>query len=57
MGNTTMTTLRVWPVLIKEVNLERNEILALWNGNAPKTFWARDGKLPWRRTDPTKKSA
>ncbi len=52
MGNTTIRRRSVWKVHIKEVDLERNRVLASWNGNAPKLYFARDGKLPWRRTNP-----
>lgn len=52
MGNTTMRELGVWRVVIKEVDVPNNTVLASWNGNAPRKYWARNGKLPWRRTNP-----
>lgn len=55
MGNTTMRRLSVWKVYIKEVDLENGKVLASWNGNTPRTYYARSGKLPWRRSDPTRK--
>lgn len=57
MGNTTMRRMGVWNVYIKDVNQEKGTVLASWNGNTPRTFYARAGKLPWRRTNPTKASA
>ena len=53
MGNTTTTRLSVWRVLIKEVDIEGRRVLASWNGNPPKFFYARGGEFLWRRTDPT----
>ncbi len=52
MGNTTMSRLACWRVYIKEVNLGANQVVASWNGNTPKTFYASNGKLPWRRSEP-----
>lgn len=57
MGNTTTRRLGVWNVYIKEVDQDKGAVLASWNGNPPKVFYARCGKLPWRRADPTKKPA
>ena len=54
MGNTTMRRLGVWRVIIKEVDVEHETVVASWNGNAPRKYYARGGKLPWRRTDPQK---
>lgn len=51
MGNTTMRTVGVWHVYIKEVDLEARAVKASWNGNAPKTFYRRD-IARWRVNKP-----
>jgi hypothetical protein len=35
MGNTTMRTMAVWPVFVKEVDTVKDRALVSWNGNAP----------------------
>jgi len=51
MGNTTMRTMGVWPVKIVEVH--ENSVIASWNGNPPRIYWARSGgKFPWRANEP-----
>jgi hypothetical protein len=55
MGNTTMRRLSVWEVRIVEVN--ESYVVARWNGNPAKNYYARAGKLPWRRTSPKKREA
>lgn len=51
MGNTTMSRKACWPVYIREVDLERGCVVASWNGNAPRTFYAHNVKQ-WRWTRP-----
>lgn len=51
MGNTTMSTVSVWHVFIREVNIDENYVVASWNGNAPKKFYWRDIKS-WRVNEP-----
>jgi hypothetical protein len=55
MGNTHLRRQAVYRVRIVEVDLERNTVLASWNGNAPEKFSERAvGK--WRRTTPASKA-
>jgi hypothetical protein len=44
-----------WEVRIVEVN--ESYVVARWNGNPAKNYYARAGKLPWRRTSPKKREA
>jgi hypothetical protein len=44
MGNTTMTTMGVWTVMVKEVH--DTHIVASWNGNPPRKMYEGEvGKL------------
>lgn len=46
MGNTTISSVGVWPVQVIEVNAENRSILASWNGNKPvRMFEGRWSKL------------
>lgn len=46
MGNTTMTTLGVWPVYVEEVDPNGRFIIARWNGNKPRKMFGKEvGKL------------
>ena len=54
MGNTTAMRTVVRSVWIKEVEASAGRVTASWNGNAPRVFHARNGKLPWSRTNPEK---
>lgn len=36
-----------WPVKIKEVNLEEGYVVASWNHNPPRKYYARKGKFGW----------
>lgn len=56
-GNTTTTRLVVWRVVIREVDLEKGRVVASWNSNPDKVFHARNGKLSWCRTVPSKKAS
>lgn len=50
MGNTTMRTLGVWRVLVKEVDPEGRSFKASWNGNPAETKY----RIPpnWKKTEP-----
>lgn len=51
MGNTTLTTISVWPVGIISVNLEKRTVQASWNGNPARTY--SEGKWSkWRAEKP-----
>lgn len=54
MGNTMLKRMGVWPVLIKEVCIDSGYVVASWNGNPDRRYYARSGKLPWRRSAPVK---
>lgn len=56
-GNMAAATQGGWQVLIKEVDLDRQKVLASWSGNRPRTYKARNGSMPRRGTDPTKNEA
>jgi hypothetical protein len=51
MGNTTMSTVSVWRVHIKEVDPQGGWVLASWNGNASKKFYNRSIDK-WRVKEP-----
>lgn len=51
-GNTNLSTVRSWPVLIVSVDIDRSVVIARWNWNPERSFYARRGKLPWRKEDP-----
>ena len=51
MGNTSMSTLSTWRVVVKELDTERRRALVSWNGNQPKWWYERELK-PLRRTEP-----
>jgi len=51
MGNTTLTTKSSFPILIKEINHEKGEILACYNFNQPRKFWEHQWKK-WRTKKP-----
>lgn len=42
MGNTTVRSLGVWRVRVKEIDAEKRRALCSWNGNSPKWYWERD---------------
>lgn len=39
MGNTCMSTVGIWHVYVKEVNVEQGFIIASWNGNTPSKIY------------------
>lgn len=51
MGNTTMSSIAVFSVLVESVNTEKRTVLASWNGNPARTFYERDFSK-WRLTKP-----
>ena len=51
MGNTTLTTVSVWPVYIEQVNPEKRTVLARWNGNASRSY-SQASYSKWRKTEP-----
>lgn len=51
MGNTTLTTVSVWQVHVREVDAERRRVLASWNGNAARHFYEREFSK-WREKEP-----
>jgi len=51
MGNTTMTSVAVWPVKIIDVDLERRRVTASWNGNTPRVYPESTAKK-WRGKEP-----
>lgn len=42
MGNTSVRSIGVWPVRIKEIDHEKRKVLASWNGNTPSWLYERD---------------
>lgn len=51
MGNTTMSTVSVWQVAIKEIDAERRRVLASWNCNAPRYYY-ENSISKWREKEP-----
>ena len=52
MGNTTMTTVSVWPVRIISVDLEKRSCIAVWNMvNKAQAFYERSISK-WREKEP-----
>lgn len=51
MGNTTMTTLAIWPVHIVSVDLEKRTVRARWNHNQERAYTERSWKK-WRESRP-----
>ncbi|MCW0399243.1 hypothetical protein ACQHIH_21720 (plasmid) [Xanthomonas sontii] len=51
MGNTTLTTVSVWPVTIVSVDLERGTVIARWNGNSERKYRASQ-IAKWRTSKP-----
>lgn len=51
MGNTTIRTVSVWPVQIKEVDLENRKVVASWNGNPDRTYYERSVSR-WKKEEP-----
>ena len=51
MGNTTLSTVCVWPVRVVSVDLENMTVEASWNSNKPRSFsraiWSK-----WREKPP-----
>lgn len=51
MGNTTLTTVSVWPVFVEAVDAERKIVTARWNGNPARKF-SQSSYAKWRKTPP-----
>ena len=51
MGNTTMSTLSTWRVVVTEVDTEKRRVMASWNGNKP-DWWSERNLKPLRRSQP-----
>lgn len=51
MGNTSRSTVAVWPVQIIAVDLEKRTVQASWNNNPPRTFSEKSWKK-WRKDKP-----
>jgi len=51
MGNTTLSTVCVWPVDVKLVDLEGHKVTASWNGNSYRTFSEHEASR-WRLSEP-----
>lgn len=51
MGNTTMSSVGVWPVRIISVDAEKRRVEASWNGNKPQIFYVRETSK-WREKEP-----
>lgn len=51
MGNTTMSTVGVWPVKIVSVDMENRAVTASWNWNAPRVYFEREA-TKWRERKP-----
>src|SRR5687768_5238589 len=49
MGNTTMRTLALYSLRIKEVDLEKRRVFASWNGNEPRWYYKITG---WKKEKP-----
>ena len=56
MGNTSMRSIVVWRVTIKEIDSEKRIALASWNGNAAK-WWTEARLKNLRRSPPKKKQS
>lgn len=51
MGNTTISTVAVWPVEIIEVDVEQGTVIASWNCNAARKFYKPEWSK-WRLKKP-----
>lgn len=51
MGNTTLTTMTIWPVKIVSVDVEKRRVTASWNNN-PARMYAERHWSKWRLTRP-----
>ena len=51
MGNTTRTTVSVWPVHVISVDYENRTVVASWNTNPPRTYSERNA-VKWRKEKP-----
>lgn len=51
MGNTTMSTVAVWPVYIVSVDEEAGVVVARWNGNQERRYYQNTWSK-WRENKP-----
>ena len=51
MGNTTISTVCVWPVRIVSVDADGKKVVVSWNGNPEETFSLRSAEK-WREKHP-----
>ena len=51
MGNTTISTIAVWPVYIVSVDPNTRKVVARWNGNAERTYTERTWSK-WKEKEP-----
>jgi hypothetical protein len=51
MGNTTISTVAIWPVHIVSVDIENFVVKASWNGNPANKFYSRS-IAKWREKKP-----
>jgi hypothetical protein len=52
MGNTTMSSVGVWPVTIISVDEAKQTVTASWNNNPPRLYYHGDWSK-WRLSQPT----
>lgn len=51
MGNTNISTVRIWTVSVISVDLEKRSVRASWNGNLPRDFFEYSWRK-WRLKEP-----
>ena len=51
VGNTTMTSVCVWPVTIVEIDHDKETVIASWNCNKPQKFYPHSWSK-WRLKKP-----
>lgn len=51
MGHTTVTTVSIHPVKVISMDSVKETVIASWNGNEPKTFYASQYEK-WRKSKP-----
>lgn len=51
MGNTTLSTVAVWSVYVRAVDMDRRRVEASWNGNTACWFSEREASK-WREKKP-----
>lgn len=51
MGNTTMRSYASWAVLVISIDLNRQTVMASWNGNPARAYY-KNSWSKWRKTEP-----